>query len=32
MGFTPKEQDRLVHMVKLFQWEGNYLLQVQKNG
>jgi len=32
MGFTPKEQDRVVHMVKLFQWEGNYLLRVQKNG
>jgi hypothetical protein len=32
MGLTPKEQDRVVHKGKQFQWEGNSLLQVWTNG
>jgi hypothetical protein len=32
MGLTPKEQDWVVHKVKWFKWEGNFLLQVWIDG
>jgi len=32
VGLAPKEQDRIIHRVKQFWWEGNSLLWVWING